>query len=317
MPALETHTHRSTGSGVALSGVGMFLLVFGIQEGEQYDWATAIWAMIVAGLVVLGLFVLWQARNTQEPLVPLGLFRDRNFSLANVGISVMGFAITAMAIPLMLYAQVVRGLSPTRAALLLVPMAVMTIVLARPVGKLTDSVHPRLIAGVGFAATIVVARLAVPQMTPDVVVWQTGRRRWCCSASATPASGRPTPRPRPATCRSSRPAPAPGVYNANRQVGAVLGSAAIAVLIDARLAAEGLPAFAGTGSTGGGCRRRSRTAFARRWRPRCCSRRRCWCWGWSRRCSSSDRGTRGRRCARRPGCAAASADTGSAPAASG
>ena len=42
-----------------------------------------------------------------------------------------------------------------------------------------------------------------------------------------------------------------GVYNANRQVGAVLGSAAIAVLIDARLSAEGLPAFEGTGSTGG------------------------------------------------------------------
>ena len=42
-----------------------------------------------------------------------------------------------------------------------------------------------------------------------------------------------------------------GVYNATRQVGAVLGSAAIAVLIDARLAAEGLPAFEGTGSTGG------------------------------------------------------------------
>ena len=47
--------------------------------------------------------------------MPLGLFRDRNFSLANVAISVMGFTITALAIPLMLWAQVVRGLSPTNA----------------------------------------------------------------------------------------------------------------------------------------------------------------------------------------------------------
>ena len=54
----------------------------------------------------------------------------------------MGFAITALAIPLLLWAQVVRGLSPTRSALLLVPMAIMTIVLARPVGNLTDRVHP-------------------------------------------------------------------------------------------------------------------------------------------------------------------------------
>ena len=68
--------------------------------------------MIVGRLVVLAVFVLWQARNTREPLVPLALFGDRNFSLANVAISAMGFAITAMAFPLMLYAQLVRGLSP-------------------------------------------------------------------------------------------------------------------------------------------------------------------------------------------------------------
>ena len=44
--------------------------------------------------------------------MPLALFRDRNFSLANVAISAMGFAITAMAFPIMLYAQLVRGLQP-------------------------------------------------------------------------------------------------------------------------------------------------------------------------------------------------------------
>ena len=103
VPTLQTHPHRFDWLGVALSGVGMFLLVFGIQEGHQYDWGTIAGrsrvALIIAGLVVFGAFVCWQARNRAEPLVPLGLFRDRNFSLANVGISTMGFAITAMALP--------------------------------------------------------------------------------------------------------------------------------------------------------------------------------------------------------------------------
>ena len=72
VPTLETHTHAFDWLGVALSGAGMFLLVFGIQEGHQYDWSTTIWAMIVVGLGLLVLFVLWQARNRQEPLVPLG-----------------------------------------------------------------------------------------------------------------------------------------------------------------------------------------------------------------------------------------------------
>ena len=250
VPTLETHTHSFDWLGVALSGAGMFLLVFGIQEGHQYHWSTAIWAMIVVGIGLLVLFVLWQARNRQEPLVPLGLFRDRNFSLANVNISVMGFAITALAIPLLLWAQVVRGLSPTRSALLLVPMAIMTIVLARPVGNLTDRVHPRMITAFGFAATIVSLVWLSYEMTPGVsipaligpmVLLGIGNAFIWAPNSATATRNLPI----------QQAGAGAGVYNATRQVGAVLGSAAIAVLIDARLAAEGLPAFEGTGSTGG------------------------------------------------------------------
>ena len=62
-PRCATNTHRFDWLGVALSGAGMFLLVFGIQEGHQYDWSAAIVAMIVVGFATLVLFVLWQARN--------------------------------------------------------------------------------------------------------------------------------------------------------------------------------------------------------------------------------------------------------------
>ena len=67
------------------------------------------WGLIIAGLVVLALFVWWQAVNRKEPLVPLQLFRDRNFSISNFAISTMSFTATAMGFPLMLYPQLVRG----------------------------------------------------------------------------------------------------------------------------------------------------------------------------------------------------------------
>ncbi len=255
VPNLPTSTHRFDWFGVALSGAGMFLLVFGIQEGHQYDWGTitgpiSVPALIVSGLVVFGIFVLWQARNTREPLVPLSLFSDRNFSLANIAITTMGFAITAMAFPLMIYAQLVRGLSPTGAALLLVPMAVMSIVLARAVGKLTDRVHPRNLTTFGFASTIVSLVWLSREMTPDSATWQIllpmtllgiGNAFIWAPTSAT-ATRNLAPR---------RAGAGAGVYNATRQVGAVLGSAAIAVLMESRLAAGGLnfsPSEAGSGS---------------------------------------------------------------------
>jgi EmrB/QacA subfamily drug resistance transporter len=250
VPRLETHSHRFDWIGVALSGVGMFLLVFGIQEGHQKQWAPWIWLMIIGGLVVLAVFVLWQHLNRAEPLVPLGIFRDRNFSLSNVNISAMGFTITAVLFPFMLYAQLVRGLNPTRAALLLVPMAIMTIVLARPVGLLSDRIHPRLLVATGFALLFGSMVWLSREMTPDsstlavllpmflfgianALIWAPN------SATAT--------RNLPVQLAGA----GAGVYNATRQVGAVLGSAAIAVFMDSRLAAAGLHYSPSEGSAGG------------------------------------------------------------------
>src|SRR4051812_9408671 len=140
VPRLETRSHSFDLVGVVLSSVGMFCLVFGIQEGETYDWGTISGFLSVpllngTGLVVLGVFVWWQGRVRTEPLVPLSLFRDRNFSLSNVAITTVGFSITAMAFPFMLFTQTVLGYSPTKSALLLVPMAVFSGALAPVVGR--------------------------------------------------------------------------------------------------------------------------------------------------------------------------------------
>jgi EmrB/QacA subfamily drug resistance transporter len=250
VPTLTTNNHSFDWLGVALSGVGMFLLVFGIQEGHQFSWGPWVWLSIGSGLAVLALFLLWQKRNTREPLVPLGLFEDRNFSLANVAITAMGFAITAMAIPIMIWAQVVRGWSPTQSALLLVPMALMTIVLARLVGGLTDRLHPRLLTGFGFTAIIVSLVWLSSRMTPDSAVWSIllpmvllgiGNAFVWAPNSATATRNLPI----------QQAGAGAGIYNATRQVGAVLGSAAIAVLLDSRLAAQGLPSFSGEGGGAG------------------------------------------------------------------
>ena len=97
VPTFERRGHRFDYLGIALSAVGMFLLVFGIQEGETYDWGTikgviSVPLLIVAGLVVFAAFVWWQSRVRREPLIPLSLFRDRNFSLSNLAITSVGLS---------------------------------------------------------------------------------------------------------------------------------------------------------------------------------------------------------------------------------
>ena len=177
VPVLKTHEHKFDILGVVLSAIALFCIVFGIQEGETYNWGTitgiiTVWGLIIFGIVMLGVFIVWQMVNKGEPLLPLKVFRDRNFSLANVAITVMGFVITGMVLPFMLYAQDVRGLTPTEAALMLVPMAVFTGGLSPVVGRLVDRVHPRILTLFGFVALSGALFWQASLMTPTVELWQ-------------------------------------------------------------------------------------------------------------------------------------------------
>lgn len=245
VPALSTHPHKFDIPGVLLSAVGLFLLVFGIQEGETYNWGTiagpvSVWSLIIAGLVVLAGFIVWQRLNKGEPLLPLDLFRDRNFSLANIGITTVGFTVTAFGLPLIFYYQMVRGLTPTQSALMMVPMALISGGLAPVVGKIIDRVNPKYITSGGLVLMAVAlvwnALLMHPDtpilmfLLPSAVLGFANAGIWA-PLSSTATRNLP---PRQAGAGS-------GVYNTTRQIGAVLGSAAIAVLMQSRLAAE-LPA---------------------------------------------------------------------------
>ena len=255
VPDLPTHEHKFDILGVALSSIGLFCLVFGIQEGQKYNWGKisgpiSVWSLIITGLVVIAVFVIWQSRNRGEPLLPLGLFKDRNFSLANTAITSVGFAITAMTFPLMLYAQAVRGLSPTKSALLLVPMAVITGALSPFVGRLTDRAHPRYLAGFGLACCSVALFWLSRVIEPDVAIWKLllpiallGVANGFMWAPIGSTATRNLP--------LHQAGAGAGVYNTTRQIGAVLGSAGIAVLMESRLA-HNLPAAPGGGSASEG-----------------------------------------------------------------
>lgn len=209
LPVLPMHKHRFDMIGVGLSGAGMFLIVFALQQGQPGGWAPWIWAVMVAGIGFMTGFVYWQSINRHEPLIPLEIFRDRDFSLANLAGVVIGFAATAMMLPLMFYAQGVCGLSPTRSALLTAPMALASGFLAPLVGNLVDRAHPRSVVGFGFSVLAIGLTVLSIVMTPSTPVGS-----WYCRSSCWAwgwrSSGLRWPRRRPVTCRRGWPAPAPG-----------------------------------------------------------------------------------------------------------
>jgi EmrB/QacA subfamily drug resistance transporter len=240
VPVLPTQRPGFDLLGMLLSGVGMFLIVFALQEGQSHDWAAWIWGCVALGVGALAGFVYWQSVNPREPLIPLQIFRDRDFSLSNLGIATVGFVVTGMILPLMFYAQAVCGLTPTRAALLTAPMAIATGVLAPLVGRIVDRSHPRPVVGFGFSALAIALTWLSFDMTPTTPIWRlllpitlmgVGMAFIWSPLGATATRNLP----------STLAGAGSGVYNTTRQVGSVLGSAGMAAFMTSRISAE-LPA---------------------------------------------------------------------------
>ena len=266
VPVFEQKKHSFDWLGVVLSAVGLFLLVFGIQEGATYDWGTitdsfmgtgiavSVWGLIIAGIMVLALFIGWQAVNRYEPLVPLSLFSDRNFSVSNVAISAMGVVAISMAFPLTLYLQQVEGLDPTQAALMTAPMALFSGALAPVVGARLNRNDPKWIAVIGFTLMVVGFALLRPTMVADGNLWLMvgpmiilGAANACIWGPLSVSATRNLP--------PQRAGAGSGVYNETRQMASVLGSAAITTImasaITSHLSALGPAAAAGGSSHGG------------------------------------------------------------------
>lgn len=256
VPKLQTHKHRFDVPGVFLSAIALFLIVFGLQEAEMYDWGViwgpiSVWSLIITGIVVLVLFLWYQSRTKNEPLVPLELFRNRNFAWSNITIAIVGFTVTAQGLPLMFFLQLARGLTPTESALLLIPMALAAGIVSPFAGKLLDRIDPRLMLVPGLLLVSISLFLFAMMMNteipigwmliPSLILGFGNAGMW--GPLATTAT-RDLP-PRQAGAGS-------GIYNTMRTVGSVLGSAAIAAFMQSRLEVNLPGASDATGGFGGG-----------------------------------------------------------------
>jgi EmrB/QacA subfamily drug resistance transporter len=122
--ARTTHvSHRVDYLGAAvLAGALSAIVLFTSLGGTTYAWGSApMVAMIVTGVVLLALFPLVEHRAA-EPRLPLGLFGNRIFTVANTIGFVVGLALFGSVTYLPLYLQVAKGHSPTESGLLLTPM---------------------------------------------------------------------------------------------------------------------------------------------------------------------------------------------------
>ncbi|SFK21944.1 DHA2 family efflux MFS transporter permease subunit [Cellulomonas sp. KH9] len=253
LPALPTHARTFDVPGVVLSVVGLSLLVFGLQEGPSYGWATIVGPVTVplvigAGILVSAAFLLWQRHRGDDALLPLRLFTHRNFSLANVAGAAVSFAMTGIFFPFTLYLQQVLGLSPLHAALVGLPGSLISGVVAPFAGRLSDRVAGKWVVATGFSVLAVSIGILATQVQPDVAVWRLVVPMLGFGVGTglvfSPLGNLATTGLDQSTAGAGA-----GAFNTNRQVGGVIGSAVVVALLTSRLAVT-MPAAASDAAAG-------------------------------------------------------------------
>ena len=92
------------------------------SSGRNHRFPREVFAGLVAGSVLLVTFAVWQA-SAPSPMVPMELFRNRGFSVANVASLTMGFGMFGAVFFGAQYLQIVEGYGPLGAGLRLLPAA--------------------------------------------------------------------------------------------------------------------------------------------------------------------------------------------------
>ena len=142
--------------GVVMATAGLFGIVFGLIEGQRYNWGEigsygiTIPELIGAGVVVLVAFIIWE-RFQKEPLVPLSLFEERNFAVANWVAAAISFGMLGLFVPITIYLQSVRGFSALTAGLTLAPMSVTSMFVAPFAGRFADRIGGKYILMAGIS----------------------------------------------------------------------------------------------------------------------------------------------------------------------
>jgi EmrB/QacA subfamily drug resistance transporter len=145
--------------GATLAAVGFGGLTYALVEGAERGVDAVWWAAVVA-VLALGGFFAWEVR-AREPLLPLGLFRVRNFAAANGATFLTYAALGAVLVYLPVYLQFL-GFSAFEAGLALTPTSIALILLASWFGGLADRHGPRLFLSLGPALVGVGILLLLP-----------------------------------------------------------------------------------------------------------------------------------------------------------
>ena len=165
--------HRIDWGGAAMLVVGLVPLLIVAEQGRQWGWSsTSAYFCYVIGVVGLIAFVRVQSRMGDEALLPLRLFRNGVFSVGSAQATVVGMGMFGGIAAIPLYLQIVKGASPTKAGLLILPMVAAMMIASLGSGQFTSRTGRYKILPVVGSVLMVLGLFLMTRIGADTALWE-------------------------------------------------------------------------------------------------------------------------------------------------
>jgi EmrB/QacA subfamily drug resistance transporter len=170
----QRRDHRIDWSGSLALVVGLVPLLVVAEQGQSWGWlAPASLVCYLLGVVGLIGFVWTQFRMGDDALIPTRLFRSRNFAVGSAQSFIIGIGMYGGMSAIPLYLQIVKGASPTKAGLLLLPMVLGIMTASLVAGQITARTGRYRIFPIVGGAMLVIGLAVMTQIGADTPLWQT------------------------------------------------------------------------------------------------------------------------------------------------
>ena len=139
--------------------------------GTTYDWNSGVIIALIAGTVVTAVAFVLVERRAAEPIMPLALFKDRNFNLTTIAGLITGIAMFGALAYIPTYLQMVTGANATQAGLLMIPMMAALLLTSIVSGQLVSRTGRYKWLPIVGTSIVAVALVLLSTMTPSLPVW--------------------------------------------------------------------------------------------------------------------------------------------------
>ncbi|MGW6100692.1 MDR family MFS transporter [Streptomyces sp. NPDC055157] len=161
------------GAGLLTLGITAIVLVT-TWGGSEYAWDSAVIMELAAIGVVSLVGFLFVETKAAEPIIPLHIFRNRNFTLMSLVGFMSGFVMFGAVLFLPLFQQSVQGASATNSGLLLLPMLLSMMIVSLIAGRVTTSTGKYKIFPIIGSVLMVAGLFLLAQMDTDTTRFTSG-----------------------------------------------------------------------------------------------------------------------------------------------